>query len=305
MGAAPVVLVVDTGVDDAAALLVAGASPELAVAAVACCAGNAALGDVVDNTRAVLALAGRNDIEICSGASAPLTRPPPPPGSSGHGSTGRGYARLPEHLAPLSRRVAVEALVDLARQRAGELTVVALAPLTDVALAVEREPRLPDLLRRLVVMGGLRPDATAAETNLRRDPAAAHVVARAWRAAGQRPLVIGVGVTRSVTLRPLDIETVARGAGARSPLLDYLRAALRGYAEHNAAAAGVDGSYLHDAVAVAGVLQPRLLDVRAMPDGTDAAVAVDVDAARALVVGRLIRALRQAHPRASPKPGRV
>src|SRR3990172_6897441 len=175
----PVILDVDTGIDDSLALLYACASPEVELVAATCVAGNVDARQVAVNTRAVLELADRADVEVALGRETPLVRPLTTTPET-HGPRGIGYAELPPPSRPLSRRHAVDLLVDEARRRPGELTLVALGPLTNVALAALREPELPVLLRRLVIMGGSyrSPGNTAPTTewNISVDPDAAAVV---------------------------------------------------------------------------------------------------------------------------------
>src|SRR3990172_8500884 len=175
----PIILDVDTGIDDSLALLYACASPEVELVAATCVAGNVDARQVAVNTRAVLELADRADVEVALGRETPLVRPLTTTPET-HGPRGIGYAELPPPSRPLSRRHAVDLLVDEARRRPGELTLVALGPLTNVALAALREPELPVLLRRLVIMGGSyrSPGNTAPTTewNISVDPDAAAVV---------------------------------------------------------------------------------------------------------------------------------
>ena len=129
----------DTGIDDALALLYAVASPEADVVGVSCVAGNVELPHIVRNTLAVLELVGRSDIPVAAGAERPLVRPLRTAADT-HGPTGLGYADLP---APTTRPVAehaAEAIAKAARTHPGVLTLVTLGPLTNVALALQREP---------------------------------------------------------------------------------------------------------------------------------------------------------------------
>jgi purine nucleosidase len=149
----PLILDVDTGIDDALALLYACASPEAELVAVTCLAGNAAASDTQRNTRAVLELAGRTDVEVALGRDVPLLRPLEITPET-HGPRGIGYAEPPEPTMPLSARGASELIVDAARRRPGEITLVTLGPLTNLAIAVLIEPDLPRLLGRWVAMAG-------------------------------------------------------------------------------------------------------------------------------------------------------
>src|SRR5659263_731936 len=149
----PLLLDVDTGIDDSLALLYACGSPEAELVAVTCVAGNVDARQVAENTRAVLELAGRDDVEVALGREAPLVRPLVTTPET-HGPKGIGYAVLPPPRRPLSDRHAADLIVEEARRRPGELMLVTLGPATNLAVAVLREPRLPLILRRWVLMGG-------------------------------------------------------------------------------------------------------------------------------------------------------
>src|SRR3990172_4623780 len=122
----PVILDVDTGIDDSLALLYACASPEVELVAATCVAGNVDARQVAVNTRAVLELADRADVEVALGRETPLVRPLTTTPET-HGPRGIGYAELPPPSRPLSRRHAVDLLVDEARRRPGALTLGARA----------------------------------------------------------------------------------------------------------------------------------------------------------------------------------
>ena len=182
----PLILDVDTGIDDSLALLYAAASPDAELVAVTCVAGNVDARQVAANTLAVLELAGRGDVEVALGREVPLVRPLVTTPET-HGPRGLGYAELPPAAAALSERHAVDVLIDEARRRPGELTLVTLGPLTNLALAVLREPELPRLYRRYVLMGGSyrSPGNTAptTERNINVDPDDAKIVCSACAAA--------------------------------------------------------------------------------------------------------------------------
>lgn len=243
----------DTGIDDSLALLYACASPEAEIAAVTCVSGNVEARQVAENTRAVLELAGREDVEVALGRETPLMRPLEITPET-HGPRGLGYAVLPPPRRPLSDRHAADLLVAEARRRPGEVTLVTLGPLTNLALAVLREPELPRLLRRLVIMGGSyrSPGNTAPTTewNIHCDPEAAKVVLAAWEAAAadalevagtpadavaagaspsdaagagasagdapapRRPLALGLDVTERAKFTPEHLARLARRAGS-------------------------------------------------------------------------------------------
>ena len=222
-GAERIALVVDcdTGIDDSLALLYAVASPECELVAVTCTAGNVDARQVAQNTRAVLELAGRPDVEVAIGRETPLARALVTTPET-HGPRGIGYAKLPPASAPLSPRFGPDLIVEESRRRPGELTLVTMAPLTNVALAVLREPDLPRLLRRVVIMGGSyrSPGNTAPTTewNVHVDPEAARIVFEAFAVEGPdgrrvRPTALGLDVTERAKLLPEHLARLAALAG--------------------------------------------------------------------------------------------
>ena len=185
--AVPLLIDCDTGIDDSLALLYACASPAAEIVAVTCCGGNVAARDVAANTLAVLELAGRGDIEVALGREAPIARPLMITPET-HGPRGIGDAVLPVARRALSARGGVELIVEEARRRPGELTLVTLGPATNLAAAVLREPELPRLLKRVVMMvGAFRVGGNTtprSEWNAAVDPEALALVLQAWSPDG-------------------------------------------------------------------------------------------------------------------------
>ena len=207
----PLLIDCDTGIDDALALLYAAASPEAEMVGVSCVAGNVELPHIVRNTLAVLELAGRPDIPVAAGADRPLVRALRTAADT-HGPTGLGYAVLPAPSRGVVAEGAAGVIAAAARARPGELTLVTLGPLTNVALALQREPDLPHLLQRMVMMvGSYRSPGNTAPTmewNAGLDPEALAAVLAAWGAARVadpaigRPVAFGLDVTERAKLTP-------------------------------------------------------------------------------------------------------
>ena len=245
----------DPGHDDAVALLLALASPELEVVAVTTTHGNVALARTTENALRLLALADRH-IPVYPGADRPLLRPALH-APHVHGESGIGDVRLPEPTqAPEQMRAAV-AIVEEARRAPG-LTLVATGPLTNVALALRLEPRLPELLAEVVVMGGSTDAGNAspaAEFNFLADPHAACLVFDAAAEDGLKLTMFGLNVTRQVPVRRAD-EARLRAVGTAAAracadfMADYLsRLEARGRAGFSA---------LHDPCTVAYLIRPEL-----------------------------------------------
>jgi len=279
----PLILDVDTGIDDALALLYAAASPDAALLAVTCVSGNVAARQVEQNTRAVLELASRGDVEVALGRETPLVKALEIAPET-HGPLGLGYAELPPATRPLSARHAVDVIVDAARARPGEITLVTLGPLTNLALALEREPALPRLLGGYVLMGGaFRTSGNTTPTsewNVYVDPDAAKRVFEAWGAARAvdptipYPLAMGLDVTERARLLPEHLARLAaaRGDDPNDPITRFVHDALRFYFEYHQRNDGFYGAFVHDPFTVAVALdrslvvaQPVFADVEAGP----------------------------------------
>ncbi len=195
-GPIPVVLDVDTGVDDACALLLAALHPGLDLRGVTCVGGNAPLDDVVRNTLTVLDTCGRADVPVAAGAGVPLLEPFAD-ARHVHGHDGMGD--LDWHRAPRDPdgRHAVELLRDLLRDTAEPLTLVPLAPLTNIALLLRTHPEVAGSIARIVFMGGAAQvgNATAsAEFNVFHDPEAAAIVLDACAELGIAVTMYGLDV---------------------------------------------------------------------------------------------------------------
>jgi purine nucleosidase len=289
----PILVDVDTGIDDSLALLYACASPDAEIVAVTCVAGNVDARQVEVNTRAVLELAGRPEIEVALGREIPLVRPLRTTPET-HGPRGLGYAELPPPSRPLSGRHAADLLIDEARSRPRELTLVTLGPLTNLAVAIQREPELPRLLRRLVLMGGSyrSPGNTAptSEWNIAVDPEAARAVFDAFAAPDlpARPLALGLDVTERAKFTPEHLEQLALAAGEPSPgesgpsnpVIRFIADALRFYMEFHSRFDGFYGAYIHDPLALASALDPALVHTEAL--------AVDVELEGTLTAGETV-----------------
>lgn len=303
----PLVLDVDTGIDDALALLYACASPEVELVAVTCVGGNVNARRVAENTRAVLALAGRADVPVALGREEPLVKPLETSAET-HGPRGIGYAELPAASRQLERDDAADRIVSVARSRPGEVTLVTLGPLTNLAVALEREPSLPELLAGYVLMGGAYRGSgnttPTSEWNVYVDPHAAKRVFERWSrpggAAPPLPLALGLDATERVRfmpehlrhlavradVQPLDANPLgtenaeAVGSVASNPVLRFIVDALRFYFEFHARYDGFYGAFIHDPLAVAAALDRSLVQSRP--------VAVDVETGAGLAHGMTV-----------------
>jgi purine nucleosidase len=205
-----VILDCDPGIDDALAIAFACAHPGLDLAGLTTVSGNVDLAKVTRNALSVLELAGRPDLPVVAGSGQPLLRPPLD-ARGVHGESGLGAAQLPTARAAPASGHAVDFLIDTIGAAPGEITLVGVGPLTNIALALRREPRLAGWVRDFVIMGGSagRGNVTpAAEFNIAADPEAAAIVF----GAGWRVTMVGLDVTLQARATP-DIQDRMRGLG--------------------------------------------------------------------------------------------
>jgi purine nucleosidase len=293
----PVFVDVDTGVDDAMALAYLFASDDADVVGIASTAGNVPVQQVCRNNLALLQLCGISDIPVAKGSDVPLSAPLHTAEDT-HGPEGMGYAQLPATDLKLAQYDAAQAWVSAARAFPGELIGVATGPLTNLALALRKEPKLPTLLRRLVIMGGAfdyRGNTTpVAEWNISVDPEAAAEVFAAWglpagrsgatgestQPPGHVPIVLGLNLTEHIAMTPALLSRLATeaessslpmsvldGRGTRSvasnPLIAVLEDAMRFYFEFHYDQNEGYLAHLHDPLAAAVALDPDLVQCRA------------------------------------------
>lgn len=282
----PLIIDTDPGVDDAFALALAAASPEVELLGVTTVFGNVSLADTTHNALRLRALLEREDVPVAAGAARPLVHPHPHL-SSAHGSDGlSGRARtLPEPTRDVDPRDAVTLLRELLEAADRPVTVVPIGPLTNIALLLAAHPRLKEKIGRLVVMGGGVDGGNvtaAAEFNLWSDPEAAR---RVLVEEDVPTTVVPMDLTHRCAVTAEWLAELGR-TGARASALVGLTA---DYLSTYRRFLGFDGIVVHDAVAVAEAIRPGIL--------TGTSYAVDVDCAfgpgrGALVVDRRLESRR-------------
>jgi len=255
----PVLLDVDTGIDDMVALLIAATAPELNLRGVTCVAGNVEIHHVARNTGKILRMVGRGDVPVSIGAARPLHRRLRTAPDT-HGPTGTGYVELTGEDPDLGSTdyTAVPAPRYLAahiQRRPGQLSVVALGPLTNIASAALNGVDLAGGLRELIWMGGaLEERGNTTETgewNACVDPEAAEAVL----AAGGISRIFPLDATQDVIFTLEDLDDLPG-----TPLSAIVRDAVRFYISFHRQAEGIDGCYLHDPVTLIGsLLRPDLV----------------------------------------------
>jgi purine nucleosidase len=243
-----IVLDCDPGIDDALAIAFATGHPGIEIAGITTVAGNVSLAKTTVNALAVASFVGAPDIPVTAGCPAPLLRPALH-AENVHGESGLGGAVLPAPAYGPRDGHAIDFIIAAIAAAPGEVTLVATGPLTNVALAVRREPRLPEWVRDFVIMGGSAGRGNvnhAAEFNIWADPEAAAIVF----GAGWTVRMIGL----DVTLRARATAAVQEQMRAFGPLGEQLLLpALAQYADSDAKAGGPP---VHDVCAVVSIAEP-------------------------------------------------
>jgi inosine-uridine nucleoside N-ribohydrolase len=247
-----IILDCDPGHDDAIAILLALASPEVRLLGVTTVSGNQTLEKTTANAIRVLDHVGRDDVPVAAGAPRPLVRERHV-AAEVHGETGLDGPDLPPPSRDPDGRHAIAWIAQALSENAGPLTFVPTGPLTNIALLLARYPGLTPKIERIVLMGGAFGEGNttpAAEFNIWADPEAAHRVF----SSGLDVTMVGLDVTHQALMMPAHVEQLTGRAGK-------LVADLYGfYSQFHASRYGWDGSPIHDAVALAHVIDPTLLE---------------------------------------------
>lgn len=299
----PLIVDVDTGIDDSLALLYLMASPEAELLGITCTAGNVNARQVAINNLAWLELCRHPEVEVALGAEVPIIKPLMTTEET-HGPQGIGYAELPAPTRTVSPRHATQVWIDNARNRPGELSGLITGPLTNLALAIKLEPELPGLLKRIVVMGGAFNHAgnttPTTEWNIAVDPDAAKIVFDAFSGLpdDRRPVICALDVTERIEMHPRHVAALAEAAGcavdeiiapddepgtrsgASNTVVRHLSDAVRFYMEFHRRYDQGFLAHLHDPFAAAVALDPTLAVTRP--------ATVDVELAGSLTRGQTV-----------------
>ncbi len=281
----PIVFDTDPGHDDAFALLVAARAPELKLLAVTSVAGNQTLDKTTLNARRVMTMAGLRDVPVAAGMASPLLRAlhtvPHIHGVSG--LDGYDFGPPEVELAP---EHAVDLMIRVVGESPEPVTLVPVGPLTNVAMALLRAPEIKDQVARIVLMGGaaeLGNVTPAAEFNIYVDPEAAAIVF----GAGIPITMVGLDATHKARVRPAERERI-RNLG--NPVGQMVAELMIWYGQFHRRKYGWDDPPVHDALAVAAVIRPDLIETRH--------VNVVVETAGTYTAGRTVCDLRGVTDRA-------
>lgn len=255
----------DPGVDDAMALVFQALHPDVELLGLTSVFGNACIETTTRNARF---LAGRfaKGVPVARGAAAPLKRAAPAPLAWIHGDNGLGNISLDmTDQAPLDARSAHRFIIDTVRAHPGEVTLLAVGPLTNLALALADDPQIASLVKQAVIMGGafgtdgvLGNVTPAAEANILGDPDAADIVlGAAWPVT-----IVGLDVTQPTFMSRAYLASLRDRGGAAG---QFVWDVSRHYEAFHEQSAQLEGIYVHDSSAVAYVLAPHLYTTRSGP----------------------------------------
>jgi len=271
-----IIIDTDPGIDDSLAILLALASPEVTLEALTVVSGNCVVEQGVINALSVLELAGARHIPVAQGMRVPLIQPLLLAPET-HGETGIGYAHLPPPTLNASPKKAIDLLIESVLASPGEITIVAIGPLTNLALAIRMEPKFVHSVREVIMMGGAirfgGNTTPLAEFNVYCDPHAAHIVYH----SGIPLTLVPLDVTYQVILTHQDVD---RLLAIPSPISRFIADATRFYMEFHDEYQEIEGCVINDPLALALTFAPELVDMESLY--------VDVDIAGGVSMGKTI-----------------
>jgi purine nucleosidase len=272
----------DPGIDDALAILLALASPEIQIEGITTVHGNCSVDQATVNALSILELAGAGNISVAKGFPIPLVQPSLLAAET-HGDSGLGYARLPKPRDRPEVRHASDFLIEKIMSNPGEITLLAIGPLTNIAFAIRKEPRLVEAVKEVIVMGGsIRYPGNAsplAEYNVFVDPHAAHLVYHS-----EMPItLVPLDVTYQCVLTAEDVRKLRKNP---TPVSRFIDDSTRFYMEFHDEYQKIAGCAINDPLALALTFAPDLCDYQELN--------VDVDISGGVSMGKTFADLRGA-----------
>ncbi|XP_022842736.1 uridine nucleosidase 1-like isoform X2 [Olea europaea var. sylvestris] len=250
-----IIIDTDPGIDDSMAILMAFQSPELEILGLTTIFGNVATDDATSNALLLCEIAGCPDVPVSEGSHEPLKRGKPRIADFVHGSDGLGNTYLPPSKSKKSEKTASEFLVNKVSEYPGEVSILALGPLTNLALAVKRDSSFARKVKRVVILGGaffaLGNVNPAAEANIYGDPEAADIVFT----SGANIDVVGINITTQVKLTDADLDELRQSKGRHAQLICDM---CKFYRDWHVKSDSVYGIFLHDPVSFVLLVRPDL-----------------------------------------------
>jgi purine nucleosidase len=253
-----VIIDTDPGTDDALAILLALNSPELKVEAITVVPGNVVAKQGLDNALRLLSLAGRCDIPVVAGAQHPLNQKTYT-ATYWHGQNGLADIELPPSQCKVDPRFAADLIIELVHKYPHEVTLVPVGPLTNIALAVSKDPSIVTLVKDIIIMGGSISGGNvngAAEANIFGDPEAAQIVFN----AGWMVTMVGSDVGERTLMTRKHLAELESGHGPQNDLVTKIARFCIERSEKN----GWDGAAMYDPLALSVVIDPTLVKLKEM-----------------------------------------
>lgn len=281
----PILLDTDPGIDDAMAIFYAMSDPEIELVGMTTVFGNVFTRDGTRNALALAELAGQ-DIPVAEGAHIPLVQAQHPPADFVHGKHGLGNAVLPDPRRKADKRPAHQFIAETLAARPGEVTLIAVGPLTNIALALQHHPEITQTAAKLVVMGGaVRTPGNVnafAEANIWNDPHAAEIVF----AANWDVTLVGLDVTERIQCTPEDFAPMLRSSPKCGALMNE---AAEFYFQFHIESKGLNACFLHDPSAIICAQQPELFQMVSAPitmrvEGEEAGRTIEAPDAKTLPI---------------------
>lgn len=269
-----ILLDTDPGIDDSLAILLALASPEISLEGISVVHGNCSAEQGTVNALSVLELTKASHIPVYKGCDLPLVQPSLLAPET-HGNTGLGYAKLPEPQTKPKVQKGSDFLRDKIMSSPGEITLVCIGPLTNVALAIRQEPRIVNAVKEVFIMGGaIRHEGNTtplAEFNTYVDPHAAHIIFH----SGMPITLVPLDVTYQCILTKNDVNRLLK---IDSPITKFIADATRFYMEFHDEYQEIEGCVINDPLTMALTFMPELCDYQE--------VYVDVDLSGGVSMGK-------------------
>ena len=258
-----IIIDTDPGIDDSMAIALALRSPEVTVLGLTSVFGNAQGEVTAQNALRLIELEGNDSIPVARGSDVPLVIPIDLLGTSVHGEDGMGNTNLPQPKGKLVDKTAAEFIIETIQSNPGEVILAPIGPLTNIALAIELEPRIINLVEKVVLMGGAISTpgniSPIAEANIYHDPHAADIVLRAnWQV-----VMVGLDVTKKIIMTEKFLQEIYK---TNNPVTNLMKHILPCYQNFHNLFYGMGGNiHTHDSSVIAYILQPDLFHTEPVP----------------------------------------
>lgn len=254
-----IILDCDPGHDDAVAILMAGRHPAIELLGITTVRGNQTLAKTTKNALNICQWLGL-DVPVCAGLDGPIVREKNVVADTIHGESGLDGPVFPETTKQVDKRHAVDFIIETIMSSPDKITMVATGPLSNVAMAMRREPRILDNIDEIVIMGGcyqLGNSTPAAEFNIYCDAEAAHVVFT----CGRPVVMMGLDITHKALCVPAVVDRMDKIHNKASDLFCPM---MRFFSMTQKATFGWEGGPLHDPTCIAYLIDPTCITVKSM-----------------------------------------